>query len=159
VRLIILLLLTAFGLGYGTAALGCSQPLPFAGQILQTELPQRPSSPVTGGELESHRGDWESARERVIEGYNRRLKAYGDRLVALDAKVQREELSGICAADAARLARERIIELIDLVRTDYQFVYDEAILKYKAEIAWYLQVIEILRNCKSLGGCEDGVPI
>lgn len=138
------------------AACACPTVPKFSTRVERASLPLRPESPVNGGELETYRMDWETARVMKIEGFNKRRQNFAVRLQALEQEVDGARKNGQCTKNEAGKAKADIQDQRRIVNEDMQLEYEDLLVLYKSEQQWCSAMISKWKKCRAAGRCGGG---
>ncbi len=117
----------------------CPTPMTFDINFVPSAKPPRAQlgEPITYATLEKFRAEIETYREVSIEGYNIRLKRYGEALNRLDRRAQSRFQTGSCSNDEYAAFAEAVVEELRKIGQDYLDVYAEAMRIYRIDYQTY----------------------
>jgi len=96
-----------------------------------------PADAESSSSLELYRTKLEIYRQNIIEGYNKKLIAYGETLKALDKRFRRAMENGACSPAEYETLKDELAPELTKTGSDYLDPYYESLNAYKAWVKWY----------------------
>ena len=124
---------------------GQSESLPrFTATLDPSTAPAPPAEPASISSLEIYRAKLEIYRQNDVEGYNRKLIAYGDILKRLDQKFRKALSNGVCTPVEYDTLKEQLDQELTKIGSEYIDLYHRGLTPYTEYMKWCK--IEIARK-------------
>jgi hypothetical protein len=108
-------------------------------------VPLPPPEPHSPSSLELYRTKLEIFLQNTVEGYNRKLIAYGKNLDLLDQRFRKAMANGVCTSTEYETLKDKLDLEQGKVGSDYIEPYHECVNAYKQYFKWYQHELARIR--------------